>query len=256
MEPYASHFEVARVTTPEQLKAALRLRYQVYCVENPFEDPADNADGMESDMYDAGSLHSLLLRQGTTEAVGTVRLILPLSRSGLEGMGLPIRDVCHHELVTTKNSTLPWQTTAEISRFAVSNRLRRRAGDQRTAGGLSEPDGTRRRILDTSLGLMQAAVAMTADCGITHVCAVMEPSLLRMLSRLGIHFVALGKQVIYHGRRQPCYSNVDELLARTWAERFDVWQILTRNGKLWPVNRRLAGADQPRRYADGMIAPA
>jgi N-acyl amino acid synthase of PEP-CTERM/exosortase system len=256
MELYASHFEVVRATTPEQLKAALRLRYQVYCVENAFENPADNPDGMESDVYDSGSVHSLLLRRGTTDAVGTVRLILPLSRSGQEGTGLPIRDVCNEELVSTNNATLPWQATAEISRFAVSNKLRRRTDHQRTLGDSTEPDGIRRRLADSSLGLMQAAVAMCAECGITHVCAVMEPSLLRMLSRLGIHFVALGKQVIYHGRRQPCYSKVDELLARTWAERFDVWQILTRNGKLWPVNRLLAGAYQPRRYADGMIATA
>lgn len=254
MELYASYFEVVRANTPEQLKEAMRLRYQVYCVENPFENPSDNPDGLESDIYDAGSLHSLLLRHGTADVVGTVRLILPLSRCGLEGIGLPIRDVCQHELVSTNNSTLPWQTTAEISRFAVSSKLRRRAGDQRTVGGLAEPDGTRRRVPDSSLGLMQAIVAMAAECGVTHVCAVMERSLLRMLARLGIHFVPLGAEVIYHGRRQPCYSDLDELLARVWAERFEVWQVLTRDGRLWPVNRQLAEMHHSRRYADGTRA--
>ena len=237
IELYNSYFDVVRATRPEQLEAALRLRYQVYCLENPFENPAENPDEMESDAYDAGSVHSLLLRQGSTDVIGTVRLILPLSHGGQQGTGLPIRDVCHHELVTTNNSTLPWQTTAEISRFAVSSKLRRRAGDLRTVGGFAEPDGTRRRIPDSSLGLMQAIVAMAAEFGITHLYAVMEPALLRMLSRLGIHFINLGPQVIYHGRRQPCYCDLDELLARAWSERFEVWQILTRDGKLWPINR-------------------
>ncbi len=61
-----------------------------------------------------------------------------------------------------------------------------------------------------------------------------------MLARLGIHFNPLGPFVIYHGKRQPCYADLDELLARTWTERFDVWQVLTRDGLLWPVNRQLS----------------
>ncbi len=143
--------------------AAFRLRYEVYCVENAFEDPADSPHGFETDAFDPGSLHSLLILRETQEVIGTVRLILPLSRCGREGTGLPMRDVCHHELVETDNKFLPWKTTAEISRFAVSKKFRRRATDQKTVGGFVEPDGTRRRIPDTSLGLMQAIVEMAAS---------------------------------------------------------------------------------------------
>ena len=254
MDLYDSHFEITAAENAEQLKAAFRLRYDVYCVENAFEDPADNPFGMETDAYDPGALHSLLLRRGTGEVVGTVRLILPLPRCGMEGTGLPIREVCHHDLVQQNNAILPWASTAEISRFAVSKRLRRRATDQKTVGGFAEPDGIRRHIPDTSLGLMQAIVAMAARADVTHVCAVMEPCLLRMLARLGIHFFPLGPQVIYHGRRQPCFSDLDELLARAWAERHDVWQVLTRNGALWPVNRPLADTFRPRRSAGAAMA--
>src|SRR5579863_10054796 len=160
MDLYSNHFEIIPAESAEQLTAAFRLRYEVYCVENAFEDPADNPLGMETDAYDPGSLHSLLTRRGTGEVVGTVRLILPLPRCGMEGTGLPIRDVCHHELVERNNAMLPWSNTAEISRFAVSKKLRRRATDQKTVGGFTEPDGVRRRIPDTSLGLMQAIVEM------------------------------------------------------------------------------------------------
>lgn len=239
LDLYDSYFEVIPATTADQLSQAYRLRYDVYCVENAFENPAENPGGMETDAYDSGALHSLLLRRGTDEVIGTVRLILPLACCGAEGIGLPIRDVCHHELVTRNNSRLPWGQTAEISRFAVSKKLRRRATDQKTTGGFKGVDGVRRRIPDTSLGLMQAIVAMAAQAGITHLCAVMESRLLRMLARLGIHFIPLGPQVIYHGRRQPCYSDLDELLARTWLENRGVWQLLTRDGELWPVNDRL-----------------
>jgi N-acyl amino acid synthase of PEP-CTERM/exosortase system len=85
---------------------------------------------------------------------------------------------------------------------------------------------------------------MAARSGVTHLCAVMEPTLLRLLARLGIHFHNLGPKVQYHGMRQPCFSDLDELLARSWVERREVWELLTRDGELWPVNPRLATAIQ------------
>ncbi len=116
--------------------------------------------------------------------------------------------------------------------------MRRRSGDTTTMGAFTEWEDARRRIPETSIGLMQAMVAMSANAGVTHVCAVVEPRLLRMLARLGIHFIPLGPPVIYHGLRQPCYSGIDELLARTWVERREVWEVMTRDGELWPYQRR------------------
>ena len=232
---YGRYFEIVRAQTPEQLMAAFRLRYQVYCIENPFEDPAENPHGLESDDYDDRALHSLLVHRGTGEIVGAVRLLLP--RPEKRRMGLPIRDVCDHELLARDNPVLPWATTAEISRFAVSKRLRQRATDFSVAGGELPPDSdTRRRIPDTSLGLMQAVLAMASTTGITHLCAVMEPTLLRMLRRLGMDFPPLGPLVDYHGLRQPCYVHLETGLAKLWLARREVWQLLTRDGTLWPLN--------------------
>jgi len=69
----------------------------------------------------------------------------------------------------------------------------------------------------------------------THICAAMEPSLLRMFARWGIHLQKLGKPVEYHGLRQPTYADLNELLSRTWDERPDVWSILTQKGEYWPL---------------------
>src|SRR3546814_7250579 len=54
-----------------------RLRYQVYCVENPFEDPAEHPDGLEHDVYDERATHCLLFHKRTESWAGTARLILP-----------------------------------------------------------------------------------------------------------------------------------------------------------------------------------
>jgi N-acyl amino acid synthase of PEP-CTERM/exosortase system len=173
--------------------------------------------------------------------VGTVRLILP-EHNGRE-VHLPIRNVCHHEFIAYDYPELPRAKTAEISRFAVSKDFRRRAHEDKetSVGGFTlNNDDPRRVIPSTSLGLMQAIVAMAAKAKVTHLCAVMEPVLLRMLRRLGIHFIDLGPQVEYHGHRQPCYSDLDVLLTRIWVERPDVWELITQDGTLWPLNTTLA----------------
>jgi N-acyl amino acid synthase of PEP-CTERM/exosortase system len=254
LELYESYFKIIPAETTDQLRSAFRLRYEVYCVENAWENPAENPNGMETDVHDAWALHSILLHRPSQDIIGTVRLILPMSCPGMEGTGLPIRDVCHHELLTTNNAVLPWETTAEISRLAISKKMRRRAGDTKSIGAFTDSDDPRRRIPDTSIGLMQAMVAMSADAGATHVCAVVEPRLLRMLARLGIHFIPLGVPVTYHGLRQPCYSGIEELLARTWVERRDVWEVMTRDGTLWPLNEQLACTFEAKRSAETAAA--
>ena len=238
---YRSFFEVKRAETAEELTAAFRLRYEVYCVENPYEDPNANSGGLETDAYDATALHSLLLHRATREIIGTVRLILP-SR-GKIGMGLPLRNVCDHGLLASDSAMLPWTSTAEISRFAISKKLRQCASDRSAEIVEFPPEhDARRRIPDISLGLMQAVVAMASAAGVTHLCAAMEPALLRMLRRLGMQFLSLGSQIEYHGRRQPCWVDLDSGLVKTWFERPDVWEFLTGAGKLWPLNRDLATA--------------
>ena len=51
---YESYFDIVRADTPALLDEAYRLRYQVYCVENPFENPAEHSDGRERDADDIG----------------------------------------------------------------------------------------------------------------------------------------------------------------------------------------------------------
>jgi N-acyl amino acid synthase of PEP-CTERM/exosortase system len=239
VKSYDNFFEVAPAETAEQLMAAFRLRYQVYCVENQFENSERIPNGLEIDAYDQRSLHSLLIHRASGEAVGTVRLILPSSLAEGENPGLPIWDICHREF-RGNESLLPWANTAEVSRFAVSKKICCHIAGEKSAPGFIGPDGIRGRVPDISLGLMQAIVQMAAKANITHLCAVMEPTLLRMLGRLGIHFTPLGPQVRYHGQRQPCYSDLDQLAARVWVERHDVWQVLTRDGYLWPLSTELA----------------
>ena len=46
---FYTYFEIVSAETPEALRRAQELRYQVYVVERRFEDPAAHADGIETD---------------------------------------------------------------------------------------------------------------------------------------------------------------------------------------------------------------
>src|SRR5947207_1152481 len=95
---YREHFEVVRASTPSLLDQAYRLRYQVYCIENPYENPDERADGREMDIYDDRSIHALLVHRRSGAVAGTVRVILPADN---QGPPLPLKIVTdsHHREV-------------------------------------------------------------------------------------------------------------------------------------------------------------
>lgn len=230
-EVYERYFVTVRASTRALIEEAFRLRYQVYCIENGFEDPARFPDGMETDPYDSHSLHSLLFHRPSGACAGTVRIILPTRDSGYS---LPIGTVCPGPL------PFPRETTAEISRFSISKDFRRRQVDGRYPDEeISERGGVRitldnRLIPSMTVGLMREIVRTSSEQGVTHWCAVMMPSLLRLLARLGIHFTPLGPLVDFHGRRQPCYRHCGDLLEQIRSEQREIWLFLTDGGRVRP----------------------
>jgi N-acyl amino acid synthase of PEP-CTERM/exosortase system len=250
IDSYSAMFEAVPATTPELLREVHRLRYQVYCVENDFADPAENAGGLEIDRYDDHSLHALLLHKASGVPAGTVRLVLP--RPGAKSGSLPLHAVCCDSRLSQPDF-LPLDRTAEFSRFAISKAFRRRLGGELFEASLLA-DGShdaRRMLSHITLGLMAVALQMVRGRGIDHVCAVMEPALLRLLGRFGVHFSPIGAMVEHHGWRQPCYAQVEPLFATIEHERYDVWEVITERGRYWPPRSEI----QPslRQYDDKVL---
>jgi N-acyl amino acid synthase of PEP-CTERM/exosortase system len=196
---YREHFEVVRASTPTLLDQVYRLRYQVYCVENAYEDPDRQPGGLETDIYDERSVHALLVHRGSDAVAGTVRVILP--GTDQQSPPLPINIVADSEQRELLRR-LP-HCTAELSRFAVSKEFRQRCADAED----------RRMLRYITIGLIRGALEMCRDNDIQYVCAVMERSLIRLLGRLGFVFEHLGGLIEYHGARQPCVAQVNQIMS-------------------------------------------
>ena len=165
--------------------------------------------------------------------MGTTRLIMPV-RGALE-RSFAIQQACEHPML----KRLPLHRTAEVSRFSISKQFRRRKSDTLYEGRDAQ-GGQRSSAPLMSLGLLQSVVRMSADYSITHLCAMMEPKLLRLLSAVSIRFEPLGPLVKHHGMRQPCYCEVAPLLRQVEKEQRPVWDVVTDGGML--VRRPLLAA--------------
>jgi N-acyl amino acid synthase of PEP-CTERM/exosortase system len=226
------------------LAEAYSLRYQVYCVEHQFEDAALFPDNKEIDAYDCRSVHSIVRHRASGITASAVRLVLP-DPDNPKAL-FPIEEHCETSFKQAGIDwrSLPRETMAEISRFAVSKTFKRRVGEVTTVAGVSERTDSYvdinsgdkgRQIPHLTLGLFVAIVKMSAEHGITHWYAVLEPSLLRLLARFGIELTYIGEPVEYHGYRQPCYASIDQVLAEVYKKCPDLWKMATEDGTLWPA---------------------
>lgn len=213
---FHEYFLPMLATTPEQREQAFRIRYQVYCREFSFERPEEHPDGLETDAYDAQSIHCLLVHQPSSRAAGCVRLVLPDQRDPYTP--LPFEKHCMNSLDRSIADPLLANRDAigEISRLAVIGEFRRRRNEDRTPEGDSEAAGfsliEQRQFPFIAVGLYLSAASTGMLSGLEGVFAMMEPRLARHLSRYGIRFTQVGQVIDYHGPRAPFYITRDDLL--------------------------------------------
>ena len=207
---------VLSADTPELVRAAHRLRHQVFCVELGFK---AGQNGLEMDEFDSRSRHVVLQQRQTGRVLGTVRLVLPSRKAPRDSF--PVQRFCPSFVLPP----IPTPTTAEISRFTIS---RERFGLSPAAVPLMR------------LALFRGILKLSREAGLTHWLAVMEPRLLRLLRSTAVHFQPVGPLVEYHGMRQPAYANIDSLLSRGKYEQPQIWDFITDGGRLHRPEYRLA----------------
>lgn len=240
-DKFYEFFEMIPANDDALRKEVYKLRYQVYCLETGFEkeedcvteyDQKNQKVGLETDAFDARSSHFLVKHRRSNLYAATVRLVLPDNEPYIP---YPIETHCKlsHPITDSKIR----RHVAEISRLAVSKNFKKRTGEAGTTTGISpnfeaqlEPD-ERRIFPHITISLFAAIVKMTRERDITHWYAVMEPTLLRLLKRFGIHFSEIGPKINYHGMRSPCMAVVDDVLPSIKATSRPFWDLITDKGE-------------------------
>lgn len=188
---------------------AFKIRHSVYCEELGYEELQEN--GLETDDFDANSLHLLIQNIATKKYAGTARIVRSANRNEL----LPLEKYCLHSLYADSISpdSFPRESICEISRLAVSSGFRRRASDKfdgAADGGINTGTYSEKEIRCfpfITVGLYLGIVAVCKPQGIENFFVMMEPKLARSMAFIGIKFEQIGDVIEYHGKRAPYYIN-------------------------------------------------
>ena len=183
---------VESAQTADAIREAQALRHQVFCLERKIFDAVPSAS-FDQDPFDQAARHIVVRRNSDRNLVATSRIVR--SQPTEDGIALPMHRYC----CPTLFRGLPMESIGEISRFAISKQAR----------GVEASFGPAVRLL-LLRGILQASQAM----GLTHWCALMEPSLIRLLSATGLQFNALGPLIEAYGQRQPCVARIDQAVSR------------------------------------------
>lgn len=242
---YNKSFSIIRADTDALREEVFRLRYKVFCVENPFEDKNAFPDQLEQDAYDRRSSHILLRENETHQAIGTIRLIRP-NHDDL-GSSFPMQGVCSHDVVQNPDSV---RNFCEVSRLCITKDFRRRKADQSKSTGVHLKDFlknpslsktlTRHLIPYAPLGLFKEAFSWALDHGSSDCVAVMEPHLIRSLRKIGFRCAHLGETVEFHGTRQPIIFNIKQMYDHLLISHSFLSNFMTEHGALHKKAQKLA----------------
>ncbi len=209
---FRKYFQAIPALDEDLRRSAYRIRHAVYCEELGYE--PIRADGMESDEFDARSVHCLL-KTLAGDFVGCVRLVMTdvADRTSL----LPFERLCATSLDRSlvDPARLDRTKIAEVSRLAVVSRYRRRRGEQKVPVAINESDfGTpeRPRFPYLAMGLYLGMLAQARHYGLETLFMLTDRRLAKQLSRLGASLRTIGEPIQHRGVRYPSMMGVQEVI--------------------------------------------
>ena len=212
------HFEVVLADDEHSRRIHYRLRYQVFCLETGYEDPARFPDGEEKDEWDQSAAHFLVRERDTQNWVAAMRLVSPQNAT------LPIAARTSIAVEQRAHSS----EALEISRLCMVGHYRRRLQGQampmqrddnitnlHDAGRMSTRAETHRRLRTAEIlrSLLDAGVAYSRERGTRHWYIFTTRALAKVLGYvLPLHLRQVGESVWHRGERFPFLVNIEHLL--------------------------------------------
>ncbi|WP_197495753.1 PEP-CTERM/exosortase system-associated acyltransferase [Acidihalobacter yilgarnensis] len=205
------YFALSVATSLEEVDALQHLRWSVYCDELGYEHPKNCPGQREGDEYDEMSVHLYITHRESGAIAGCVRVIA--AESLPEGIALPLEVAYQLSLEQPDLAGIPRQNLFEISRLAIATTFRRRRSDDALSqeyGLLSDVAQARTNFSYLAVLLYSAVIALGESYGFAHACAMMQPRLVRLLSRSGLLFRQLAPLIEHHGQRAAYFSSLSD----------------------------------------------
>ncbi len=173
-----ARYSVVVCDTTKSKRINYRIRYQVYCLEKGYEDIKQFPIRMETDRYDACSVHFIVRDNISNKWVGACRLvILPFNK-------LPLLQHCS----ISDTSYQKFSVSAEISRLCAIASSRRGTWN----------------MLTMMLNVLQH---YCLDHELHHCFSLHNKALARIVRSLNINIEAISEDCEFHGQRRAYYHN-------------------------------------------------
>lgn len=198
-------FEISPALDDASLAAVYGVRHEVYCRDLGWEPLRENAQ--ESDDYDRHSLHCLLRKRDTGEAIGCIRVIL--TRPEDPDYPLPMEESCRAVIDRTiaDPGAMPRTSICEVSRLAVISAYRQRKGETAAPVSITDDDfaprGGAPRFPYIPVSLYLSSIAIGNLFGMDSLFVLTEPRLASHFSRIGFYIHQIGGTIEHRGTRAP-----------------------------------------------------
>jgi len=211
----STNFEVILANDPASRQIHHQLRYQVFCLETGYEDPAQFPDGEEKDEWDDNAAHFLVRERSSGQWVAAMRLVLPSAQS------LPIEE----RVVIESSSRRDRRYCAEVSRLCMVGHYRRRLQGrvmpciEQTPGSALQRGVVRSEIVKQQRSaeilqvLLKAGLAVGCERAIRYCYMLTTRSLAKIASCvLPMEMQLAGSACSHRGERYPFLVDVGQVM--------------------------------------------
>lgn len=213
-------YEVILADTETSRAIHRKIRYQVYCLERQFENPADFPHGEEHDRWDHHAASFIVRHRASWQWVAAMRIVLPYAAT------FPLEAL--HCLDPARKVGLPRRQLGEISRVCVIRSPTPHARNPHLNWEFGHVNQDRES--EIVLGFIRTLIIYGLDRGIEHYYLLITGALARLLRRLGMVLHPVGGPIEHRGWRTPYRMGVRESMVSLCRQSPAVRDLFARQG--------------------------